>query len=123
MRGGGGSGSAGWEESARVGVMRAAPHSPQKSSPGSFEAWHCGHWGASRPPHFAQNLRPSRFSLPQFEQRIATRRLLGQLVEQRLRIFQIGQIETLDEPAINFAKDRSRVVTPIGIAQQACEAY
>jgi len=59
--------------------IRAAPHSPQKSSPGSFEALHCGQRRASGPPHFAQNFRPcqesseshpSRLSAPQFEQRM-----------------------------------------------------
>src|SRR5713101_6378622 len=48
----------------------AAPHSPQKSSPGSFEAPHRGHWRASATPHFEQNFRPSRLSVPHFEQRM-----------------------------------------------------
>src|SRR5208282_6672535 len=56
-----------------VGVCAsAAAHSPQKSSPGSFEAPHCGHTRARGAAHFAQNLRPSRLSLPHFVQFIAT---------------------------------------------------
>src|SRR6267378_4462612 len=51
-------------------VASPAPHSPQKSSPGSFEAPHPGHCRASATPHFAQNLRPSPLSLPHFVQRI-----------------------------------------------------
>ena len=54
-----------------VAQARAA-HSPQKSSPGSFEAPHCGHTRASGAAHFAQNLRPSRLSAPHFAQFIAT---------------------------------------------------
>jgi hypothetical protein len=49
-----------------------APQSPQKSSPGSFEAPHRGHWRASVTPHFEQNLRPSRLSVPHFAQRTST---------------------------------------------------
>jgi hypothetical protein len=37
-----------------------------------FEAPHCGHKRASGAAHFAQNLRPSRLSLPHFEQRIGS---------------------------------------------------
>jgi hypothetical protein len=49
-----------------------APQSPQKSSPGSFGAPHLGQERASAPPHFEQNLRPSRLSEPHFAQRTAT---------------------------------------------------
>ena len=49
-----------------------APQSPQKSSPGSFAAPHCGQERASAPPHFEQNLRPSRLSVPHFAQHTAT---------------------------------------------------
>src|SRR5215472_2057869 len=52
------------------GFASAAAHSPQKSSPGSFEAPHCGHDRASGAAHFAQNLRPSRLSALHFEQRM-----------------------------------------------------
>src|SRR5215472_17856892 len=49
---------------------RDVPHSPQKSSPGSLDAPHFGQRRASGPPHFAQNLRSARLSLPHLEQRI-----------------------------------------------------
>src|SRR6516162_9820062 len=42
------------------------PHSPQKSSPGSFAAPHFGQELASAPPHLEQNLRRSRLSAPHF---------------------------------------------------------
>src|SRR5215469_3937805 len=45
---------------------RAVPHSPQKSSAGSFAAPQFGQERASAPPHFEQNLRPSRLSAPHF---------------------------------------------------------
>src|SRR5712691_9198487 len=48
-----------------------APQSPQKSSLGSFEAPQFGQERASAPPHFEQNLRPSRLSVPHFLQRIS----------------------------------------------------
>src|SRR5215471_15486973 len=53
-----------------VGGDREVPHSPQKSSPGSLDAPHFGQRRASGPPHFAQNLRPTRLSRPHLEQRI-----------------------------------------------------
>src|SRR5262249_42694693 len=52
-------------------LKSAKPQTPQKASPGSFDAPHFGHNHTSGPPHLAQNLRPSRLSAPHFEQRIA----------------------------------------------------
>jgi hypothetical protein len=52
------------------GCPSGAAHSPQKSSSGSFEALQRGHKRASGAAHFPQNLRPSRLSLPHFEQRM-----------------------------------------------------
>jgi len=45
-------------------------------------------------------LRPSRLSLPHFEQRIfpPDERLSAQLIEQRLGFFQVGGIEAFGEP-------------------------
>src|SRR5215471_15348303 len=51
-------------------VPSAAPHSPQNFSRDSFVAPHRGHFGARVSPHSAQNFRPSRLSVPHFEQRI-----------------------------------------------------
>jgi hypothetical protein len=48
----------------------AAPQSPQKSSSASLSALHLGHTVPSFEPQLLQNLRPSRLSLPHFEQRI-----------------------------------------------------
>jgi len=47
-----------------------APHSPQYFSAGSFSAPHEGHTGFNAAPHCAQNFRPARLSVPQFEQRM-----------------------------------------------------
>src|SRR5262249_30289835 len=55
------------------GFTSGAAHSPQKSSPGSFETPHRGHKRAIGAAHFAQNLRPSRLSAPHFAQRILIR--------------------------------------------------
>jgi hypothetical protein len=63
-------------EAVRAGPSAAA-HSPQKSSPGSLEAPHCGHKRASGAAHLAQNLRPSRLSFPHFEQCIALYPAMG----------------------------------------------
>ena len=48
----------------------AAPHSPQKRSPGSLAAPQAGQADARGFPHSAQNFRPSRFSVPQLGQSI-----------------------------------------------------
>src|SRR5215469_3229791 len=95
----------------------AAAHSPQKSSPGSFEAPHSGHNRASGPAHFAQNLRPSRLSAPHFSQRT----LCPQLLEQRLRLFQVGSFESFGEPVIDFCEHRARLVATAGVAKQPRE--
>src|SRR5919198_6160344 len=51
--------------------VSAAPHSPQKRSPGSLSVPQAGQSTASGRPQLAQNLRPSRFSVPQFGQFIS----------------------------------------------------
>src|SRR5215469_5465497 len=53
-----------------AGASNAVPHSPQKRSPGWFVAPHLGQPMTSGAPQAAQNLRPSRLSLPHLEQRI-----------------------------------------------------
>jgi hypothetical protein len=50
-----------------------APHSPQKSSPGSFADPQAAQASASDEPHCAQNFRPARFSAPQLEQMVTSR--------------------------------------------------
>lgn len=55
---------------AAEGAASEVPHSPQKSSSGSFAAPHFGHEEARGAPHFEQNLRPSRLSIPHLTQRI-----------------------------------------------------
>jgi hypothetical protein len=48
----------------------SAPHSPQNFSPAAMVAPHCEQVAARGVPQLVQNLRPSRLSLPHFEQRI-----------------------------------------------------
>ena len=68
-----GSAVLGWRAAMSAGA-RGAPHSPQKSSPGSLVAPQAGQAALSGLPHFAQNLRPSRFSTLQLGQSIRPQR-------------------------------------------------
>src|SRR5580704_2492911 len=56
-----------------------------------------------RVPHSTQNKASGRFSLRQLRQ--STIRLAPDLVEQRVRILQIGGVEALGEPAVDVGKD------------------
>jgi hypothetical protein len=79
-------------------VPIAAPHSPQNFSSGWMGALHFGQLATRGVPQLVQNLRPSRLTLPHFEQPIfPIERLSAQLIEQCLGVFQIGQIE----PSVN----------------------
>jgi hypothetical protein len=60
----------------------------------------------------AQNFRPTRLSAEHCEQCMSD----AQLVEQCLRILQVGGIEAFGEPVVNFREHRARFVAPIGIA-------
>jgi hypothetical protein len=46
-------------------------------------------------------------------------RLRAQLIEQRLGIFQIGQVEAFGEPIVDFAQHRARFIAAVGVAEQA----
>ncbi len=52
----------------------AAPQSPQNFSPGSFSAPQAGNTGFNCAPHCAQNFRPYRLSVADFEQRMLPQR-------------------------------------------------
>src|SRR5262249_51620131 len=82
------------------------------------------HFARSGVAQTLQNFAPSRFSVPHFAQRMSPRRLsLGlQFVEQRLGVLQVGGVEALGEPAVDFSKHRARFVAAIGVAEQAREA-
>ena len=49
--------------------------------------------------------------------------LVDQLVQQRLSILQVGGVEALGEPTVDFREHRPRLVAAIGIAQQPREAH
>ena len=52
------------------------------------------------------------------------RPLLGaQFDEQRLVVLQVGGVEALGEPAVDFGKHRARLVAAAGVAQQSREAH
>ena len=97
----------------------AVPYSPQKPSPGSFEAPHCWHLAASGAPQSAQNLRPSRLSRPHFEQRI----LRSQFLEQSLCVFQVGGIEAFGEPVVDGGEHRARLVATALLVEQPRETH
>src|SRR5260370_41825284 len=50
-------------------------------------------------------------------------RLCAQFAEQRLGVFQIGQVEAFAEPLVYLREHHARLVTAIGVAQQAREAH
>jgi hypothetical protein len=65
--------------------------------------WHFGQEETRGVPQLVQNLRPSRLSLPHFEQRIfPNERLAAQLIEQRLGVFEVGGLEAFGEPLIDL---------------------
>jgi hypothetical protein len=63
-------------------------------------------------PQLAQNLRPSRLSLPHFEQRILASqgRLSAQLIEQYPGVFEVGGVETFGEPVVDLSKHGARFI-------------
>ena len=93
------------------------PHSSQNFVPGLFLELHFGHEASMGAAHSLQNLAPSRFSAPHFEQRM----LSAQLVEQRLGLFQVGGVESLGEPVVDFREHHARFVAAIVVAQQSRE--
>ena len=94
------------------------PHCLQKLASEGFSAPHFVHRLANEPPQPTQNFASSGLSRVQLEQRIATS---GQLVEQRFGVFQVGSVETLGEPIVDFGEYPTRFVAAVGIAQQASE--
>jgi hypothetical protein len=47
----------------------------------------------------------------------------AQFCEQRVGVLQVGGVEALCEPVVDFGQQAARLVAPVGIAEQACEAY
>ena len=103
--------------------MSGAPQSSQNFDEGSFSAVHLGQRIASAFPQLAQNFRPVLLSVPHLLQRMFPGpRLAAQLVEQCLGLSQIGAVEALGEPAVNFGEHRPRFVAAAMLCEQPSEA-
>src|SRR5260370_18816969 len=98
--------------SAPLPTANGAPHSPQNFFVSGFSVPHLEQELPSCAPQSPQNFFPSGLSEPQFAQRICVvpNRLRAQLLSQRLRILQVGGVEALSEPAVDFGQHRARLV-------------
>jgi hypothetical protein len=95
-----------------VGVSSEAPQSSQNFAVEEFCAQHFVQRLESGLAHSGQNLLPDVLSVPHLAQRM----LIAQLIQQRLRIFQIGGVEALSEPIVNISKHRTCFISVPGIA-------
>src|SRR5208283_1725569 len=77
----------------------AVPHFLQNRAPGLSDALHAGQVSSSFDPHDSQNDESAGLSLLHFAQRMG---LSTQLVEQRLRVLQVGGVEAFGEPVVDF---------------------
>ncbi len=104
--------------------MSGAPQSSQNFDEGSFSAEHFGQRIASAFPQLAQNFRPVLLSVPHLLQRMFPGpRLAAQLVEQCLGLSQIGGVEALGEPAVNFDEHRACLVAFALLFEQPGETH
>src|SRR5216683_2678066 len=81
------------------GMESELPHSPQKLSPSWMGAPHLGHEATRAVPQVVQNLRPSRLSLPHFEQRILPHSGCDGFRPVRLCRL-LGRVEAFREPVV-----------------------
>ena len=65
----------------------------------------------------ASEIGGSRFPYPDIGTPTSRMRLLVQLVEQRLGVFQVGGVEAFSEPAINFGEHCARLVATPALHQ------
>jgi len=88
-----------------------------KLAAASTQAKRCGCVNGA--PQLLQNLLSSGLSPPHFKQRIfpPNQRLYAQLIEQRLGLFKIWQIETFGEPIADFADSDACFIAAVGVAQ------
>src|SRR5260370_39045341 len=89
--------------SAKPSAPSPPPQSAQNFAPGALSELQFEQRFENGLPHSAQNFLPGIPSVPHFEQRI----LRFQFLEQCLRVFQVGGIEALGEPAVDFAEHRA----------------
>ena len=97
----------------------ALPHFLQNRAPGLTAALHAGQISSSFDPHCSQNVASGGLSVLQEGHCMA---LGAQLVQQGLGVLQVGGVEALGEPVIDFSEHRTRLVLPIAVAQQPSEA-
>jgi hypothetical protein len=96
----------------------AAAQSPQNFAVGAFSYPHFAQRFLKGAAHSLQNFCSAGFSAPhvgQFTSRT-------QLVEQSLGVLQVGGVEALGEPAVNFGQHGARLVATILFREQPCEA-
>src|SRR5262249_16110836 len=94
-----------------------APQSPQKKFSLGFSAPHSRQRPPSRSPHLPQNFLFSGFSVPHFVQRS----LGSQFVEQRFGVLEVGGVDALGEPVVDFGEHHARFVAASSVAQQSRE--
>src|SRR6266481_713628 len=96
----------------------AAAQSPQNFAVGAFSYPHFAQRFLKGAAHSLQNLCSAGFSAPHVEQFTSR----TQLVEQRLRVFQISGVEALGEPAVDLGQHRARFVATALFIEQPDEA-
>src|SRR5215469_13668607 len=84
----------------------AVPHFLQNRAPELTAALHAGQTSSSFDPPCSQNVASGGLSVLQEEHCMA---LGAQLVEQRLCIFEVGGVEALGEPVVDFGEHRARM--------------
>ncbi len=74
--------------------------------------------------HFLQNFAPSRLLLPHLAHRVFPfgAQLSAQLIEQSLRLCQVGSVKALGEPAVGFGEHGAAFVAPALPSQEPREA-
>src|SRR5260370_28496767 len=97
----------------------ALPQSAQNFAPGALSELQFEQRFDSGLPHSAQNFLPGLPSVPHFPQRI----LYSQLVEQRLRVFQICCVEAFGEPVVDFGEHAARLIATALRREQPREAH
>src|SRR5215469_15095477 len=97
----------------------AAAHSPQNFAVGAFSYPHFAQRFLKGAAHSLQNFCSAGFSAPHVGQFTSGTKL----VEQRLGVLQIGGVEALSEPVVDFSQHRTCLVAATGIAQQPGETY
>jgi hypothetical protein len=101
-------------------VPIAIPNFLQNHAPGLTGALHPGQVSSSFDPHPSQYDASAGLSLLHFVQSIWLR---AKFLKQGLRIFEVGGVEALGEPAVNVGERRARLVAMAGVAQQMGEAH